>query len=66
MVSSPSIIRIITSRKMGWAVRVARIEAKKNIYTLLGGKLEWRRPRHDGKVILKRDLKEIVLDVWTG
>jgi hypothetical protein len=36
--SSPSIIRIIKSRKMRWAGHVARIEEKRNAYRLFGGK----------------------------
>jgi hypothetical protein len=42
--SSPSIIRIIKSRRMKWAGHVARMEAKKNACRLLVGKSEGRRP----------------------
>jgi hypothetical protein len=35
---SPSGIRIIKSRRMGWARHVARIGAKRNLYSLLVGK----------------------------
>jgi hypothetical protein len=41
---SPSIIRIIKSRRMRWASHVARIGEKRNAYTLLVGKQEGRRP----------------------
>jgi hypothetical protein len=41
--SSPSIIRIMKSRKMGWSGHVARME-KRNAYRLLVGKPEGRRP----------------------
>jgi hypothetical protein len=41
--SSPSIIRIIKSRKMRWARHVARMEEKGNAYRLLVGKPEGRR-----------------------
>jgi hypothetical protein len=37
---SPSIIRIIKSRRMRWAGHVARIGEKKNVYRLLVGKPE--------------------------
>jgi hypothetical protein len=37
--SSPSIIRIIKSRRMRWAGHVARIVEKRNAYRLLVGKL---------------------------
>jgi hypothetical protein len=38
--SSPSIIRIIKSRRMSWAGHVARMGEKKNAYRLLVEKLE--------------------------
>jgi hypothetical protein len=42
--SSPSIIRMIKSRRMRWAGHVARMEEKSNAYRILVGKLEGRRP----------------------
>jgi hypothetical protein len=42
--SSPSIIRIIKSRRMRWAGHVARMGEKRNAYRLLVGKPEGRRP----------------------
>jgi hypothetical protein len=42
--SSPSIIRIIKSRRMRWAGHVARIVEKRNAYRLLVGKPEGKRP----------------------
>jgi hypothetical protein len=42
--SSPSIIRIIKSRRMKWAGRVSRIGEKINAYRLLVGKPEGKRP----------------------
>jgi hypothetical protein len=42
--SSPSIIRIIKSRRMRWAGHVARIGKKRNVYRLLVGKPEGKRP----------------------
>jgi hypothetical protein len=35
--SSPSIIRIVQSRRMRWAGHVARMGEKRNVYRLLGG-----------------------------
>jgi hypothetical protein len=42
--SSPSIIRIIKSRRMGLAGHVARMGEKRNAYRLLVGKPEGKRP----------------------
>jgi hypothetical protein len=42
--SSPSIIRIIKSRRMRWAGHVARMGDKRNAYRLLVGKPEVKRP----------------------
>jgi hypothetical protein len=48
--SSPSIIRIIKSRRMRWAGHVARMGKKRNAYRLLVGKPEGKgplgKPRH--------------------
>jgi hypothetical protein len=42
--SSPSIIRIIKSRRKRWAGHVARMGEKRNAYRLLVGKPEVKRP----------------------
>jgi hypothetical protein len=42
--SSPSIIRIIKPRRMRWTGHVARIGEKRNVYRLLVGKPEGKRP----------------------
>jgi hypothetical protein len=42
--TSPSIIRIIKSRRVRWAGHVARMGEKRNAYRLLVGKPEGRRP----------------------
>jgi hypothetical protein len=42
--SSPSIIRIIKSRRIRWAGHVARMGAKRNEYRFLVGKPEGKRP----------------------
>jgi hypothetical protein len=42
--SSPSIIRIIKSRRMRWVGHVARMGEKRNAYKLLVGKPEGKRP----------------------
>jgi hypothetical protein len=42
--SSPNIIRIIVSRRMRWAEHVARMGEKRNVYRILVGKAEGKRP----------------------
>jgi hypothetical protein len=60
--SSPSIIRIIKSRRMRWAGHVARMGTKRNIYRILVGKAEGKRPlgrpRHTWVNNIKMDLRE--------
>jgi hypothetical protein len=60
--SSLSIIRIIKSRRMGWAGHVAQMGAK-NMYRLLVGKPEGRsplgRPRHRCLNNIRMDLVEV-------
>jgi hypothetical protein len=61
--SSPSIIRIIKSRRMRWAGHVARMGGKRNAYRLLLGKSEGKRPlgrpRRRWVDNIKMDLLEI-------
>jgi hypothetical protein len=70
--SSPSIIKIIKSRRMRWAGHVARMGEKRNVYRLLVGKPEGKRPlgrwRHRWIDNIKMDLLEIGLSVvdWIG
>jgi hypothetical protein len=65
--SSPSIIRIIKSRRMSWAGHVARVGEKRNVYRLLIGKPEGKRPlgrlRRRWMDNIKMDLLEIGLNV---
>jgi hypothetical protein len=60
--SSPSIIRI-KPRRMRWAGHVARMEEKRNVYRLLVGKPEGKRPlgrpRHRGVDNIRMDLGEV-------
>jgi hypothetical protein len=70
--SSPSIIRIIKSRRMRWAGHVVRLGEKRNVYRLLvgkpGGKRPLGRPRLRWMDNIKIDLLEIGLRVvdWIG
>jgi hypothetical protein len=42
--SSPSIIRMIKSRRMRWATHVERMGEKRNVYRILVGMPEGKRP----------------------
>jgi hypothetical protein len=61
--TSPSIIRIIKSRRIIWAENVARMRVKRNAYRILPGKPEEKRPlgrpRRRWVDIIKMDLKEM-------
>jgi hypothetical protein len=61
--SSPSIIRMIKSRRMRWARHVARMVEKRNAYMILVGKPEGKRPlgrpRRRWVDNIKMDLREI-------
>jgi hypothetical protein len=61
--SSPSIIRMIKSRRMRWAGHVARMGEKRNVYRILVGKPEGKRPlgraRRRWEDNIKMDLREI-------
>jgi hypothetical protein len=45
MKTSPNIIRVIKLRRVRWAGHVARIEEMRNVYKILVGKPEGKRPR---------------------
>jgi hypothetical protein len=70
--SSPSIIRIRKSKRIRWAGHVARMGEKRNVYRLLVGKPEGKRPLersiHRWINNIKMDLLEIGLNVvdWIG
>jgi hypothetical protein len=64
--SSPSIIRIIKSRRMRWAGHVARMGENRNAYRILVGIPEGKRPlgrpRRRWVDNIKMDLREIGWD----
>jgi hypothetical protein len=70
--SSPSIIRIIKSRRMRWAGHVARMGERRNVYRLLVRKPEGKRPlgrpRRRWTDNIKMDLLVIGVNVvdWIG
>jgi hypothetical protein len=63
--SSPDIIRQIKSRRMRWAGHVARMGEGRNVYRILVGKPEGKRPlgrpRRRWEDGIKMDLGEIGL-----
>jgi hypothetical protein len=65
--SSPSVIRMMKSRRVRWAGHVARMGAKRNAYRILVGNPERKRPlgrpRRRWVDNIKTDLREIG---WNG
>jgi hypothetical protein len=68
--SSPDIIRQIKSRRMRWAGHAASMGEGRNVYRVLVGKPEGKRPlgrpRRRWEDGLKLDLREIGWGVWSG
>jgi hypothetical protein len=64
--SSPSISRMITSRRMRWAGHVARIVERRNTYRILVGKPEGRRPLGRQRRRLVEDENKKYGMAWTG
>jgi len=60
---SQNIVRVIKSRRMRWAGHVARIGEGKDVYRVLVGKPEGKRPlgrpRHRWEDNIKMDLQEV-------
>jgi hypothetical protein len=60
---SPSIIRMMKSRRIRWALHIACTREKKNAYRILVGEPEAKRPlgrpRHRREINIKMDLREI-------
>jgi hypothetical protein len=67
--SSPSIIRMVKSRRMRWAGHVARMGEKRKVYRLLAGKPCGKRPqgrpRRRWVDNIRMDLEEVGL-CWSG
>jgi len=68
--ASPNIVRVIKSRRMRWAGHVARMGEEREVYRVLVGKLEGRRPLGDlgvdGWIILGRISRRWDVGTWTG
>jgi hypothetical protein len=60
--SSPNIIRVTKSRRMGWAGHVSRMGEKRGAYRIFVGRPEGRRPlgrpRRRWEVNIKMDLRD--------
>jgi hypothetical protein len=60
---SPTVVRVIQSRRIGWAGYVARMGEGRGVYRVLVGKPEGRRlvgrPRRRWKNNIKMDLQEV-------
>jgi len=60
---SPNIVRVIKSRRMRWAGRVARMGERRGVYRVLVGKPEGKRslgrPRRRWEDNIKIDLQEV-------
>ena len=61
--SSPNIVRVIKSRRMRWAGHVARMGEGRDVYRILMGKPEGKRPlgrpRRRWEDNIKMDLQEV-------
>ena len=70
--SSPNIVRVIKSRRMGWVGNVARMGEAIGVYRVLVGKPEGKRslerPRRRRKDNIRMDLQEVGLgyEDWIG
>jgi hypothetical protein len=61
--SSPNIVRVIKSRRMGWEGHVVCIRERKGVYRVLVGKPERKRPlgrpKPEWECNIKMDLQEV-------
>jgi hypothetical protein len=68
--SSPSILRVVKSRRMRWAGRVARMGEERGVHRVLVGNLRargcWGDPDVDGRIILRWILRKLEGVVGTG
>ena len=65
---SPNVVRVIKSRRMGWAGHVARMGDRRGVYRVLVGKPEEKRPlgrpRSRLEDNIKMDLPEVGFGVY--
>jgi hypothetical protein len=64
----PNIVRVIKSRRMRWAGRVARMGERRDVYKVLVGKPEGKRPLERSKLgwenNIKMDLQDVGCEMW--
>jgi hypothetical protein len=67
---SPTIVRVIKSRRMSWAGHVARMGEGRGVYRIFVGKPEGKRPMGrsgvDGSMISRWIFRKWDVGVWTG
>jgi hypothetical protein len=67
---SPSIVRVMKSRRMTWVGHVARMGEKRGVYRVLMGKPEGKRPFGRPRLRLDDNIKMIFrnwdVGVWNG
>jgi len=68
--SSPNIGRVIKARRMRWAEHVALMGERREVYSVLVGKTEGKRPLArkylDGRIILRWIFRKSDVTTWTG
>jgi hypothetical protein len=68
--TSPNIIMVIISRRIRWGGHIVCVEEMRNVYNVLVGKCEGKRPlerpRHRWEDNIRIDLREIEWVLWTG
>jgi len=68
--SSPNIVRVIKSRRMRWAGHVVHMGEEKEVYRVLVGKLEGRRPLERPRRRWVDNIRMISrrcdVGIWTG
>jgi hypothetical protein len=62
--SSPTIVRVIKSRRMRWTEHVAGMGEERGVYRILDGKPEGKRPLVRSKRRWEDNIKESEIGMW--